>query len=127
MKITRITAIVTLLFVAINALLAGYLFIADPSGSRLNISAALLHNSPFTTFLIPGIILFTVNGVFNLIAAMATILELKNYPRFIIWQGIILIGWIIIQIILLQNLNFLHFILSGIGVLLFMLGNRLDT
>ena len=126
MKNIRITAVILLLIVAVNALVAGYLFIIDPSGSTLQIPVSWLRYSPFNNFLIPGIILFTVNGVFNLIVATATILNLKKYPSLIVWQGILLIGWIVIQIILLHNLNFLHVIFGIVGIILFILGNRLN-
>ena len=127
MKAIRLTTILLLLIVAANALVAGYLFIVDPSGAKLNIPLSMLSHSPFTNFLVPGIILFTVNGVFNLIAAVTIILRLKIYPTLVVWQGIILIGWITIQIILLQNFNFLHSIMIIIGLTLFVLGNRLNV
>ena len=127
MKAIRFSAITLLLFVAINALAAGYLFISDPSGSRLQIPLSSLKHAPFKDFLIPGIVLFIVNGLFNIIAAAAAILNFKHYPTLIAWQGCILIGWIVIQIIMLQQINFLHIALIIIGLTLFMLGNRLNV
>lgn len=127
MKTFRLVAITLLLIVAVNAIVAGYLFMTDPSGSTLKIPISWLRYSPFHTFLVPGIILFTVNGLFNLIAAAATIFNLKNYPTLIVWQGILLIGWIVVQIILLRDLNFLHVIFGVIGMALFVLGNRLNV
>lgn len=127
MKTIRIITIALLLLIAVNALIAGYLFIIDPSGSRLQIPVSRLQYSPFTNFLIPGIVLFTVNGVFNLVAAIATIIKLKIYPTLIVWQGIVLIGWIVIQVGLLQDFNFLHFTLGFMGMLLFVFGNRLNV
>jgi hypothetical protein len=127
MKAIRITTILLLLIVAANALVAGYLFIVDPSGVKLNIPLSTLSHSPFNNFLIPGIILFTMNGVLNLVAAVATILKLKIHPSLVVWQGIILIGWVVIQIIFLQNFNFLHLIMILIGLTLFVFGNRLNV
>lgn len=127
MKTFRLIAITLLLIVAVNAIVAGYLFMTDPSGSALKIPISWLRYSPFHTFLVPGIILFTVNGLFNLIAAAATIFNLKNYPTLIVWQGILLIGWIVVQILLLRDLNFLHVIFGILGMALFVLGNRLNV
>lgn len=127
MKKTRISAITLLLIVAINALVAGYLFIKDPTGSGLQIPLSTLRYSPFSDFFIPGVILFTVNGVFNLIVATATLFKLKYYPALIAWQGLLLIGWIIIQIILLRDINLLHIILTVVGFTLFSIGNRLNV
>lgn len=127
MKTIRITTVILLLLVAINAVIAGYLFIIDPSGSKLKIPLSVLEYSPFKDFLIPGIILFTVNGIFNFVAATLTIFKWKNYPALIVWQGIILIGWIVIQVIMLREFNLLHFVLASIGILLFTFGNRLNV
>lgn len=127
MKTLRTITILLLLFVALNAVVAGYLFMIDPSGTKLHMHVSWLSNSPFSNFLIPGIILFMVNGIFNLLVATATVLKLKNHARLIVVQGILLICWIITQIILTQHLHFLHFFLVGIGIALFMLGNRLDV
>lgn len=126
MKAIRITAIILLVIVSINALVAGYLFIIDPSGSKMKIPVSYLQHSPFSNFLVPGIVLFLVNGILSLVAAMATILKLKIYPALIVWQGILLLGWIVAQIILLQHFNFLHLLMGTIALSLFVLGNRLN-
>lgn len=127
MKTIRAISIVLLLFVGINALIAGYLFMADPSGAELRISLSSLQYSPFKDFLIPGIILFIVNGVLNILAAACTIWKMKNYPGMIALQGVLLTGWIVVQILMMQDIFFLHYILGSIGILLFMFGNRLNV
>jgi len=126
MKALRISTIIILLIVAVNALLAGYSMITDSSGTRLQMPVSWLQHSPFSTYLIPGIILFITNGVLNLVAAVFTIFQWKNYPALIVWQGIILIGWIVIQVIMLQTFIFLHGLLLGIGFWLFIFGIRLS-
>lgn len=118
----RIIAIGLLVSNSVNALIAGWLFMKDPSGSSLGASINLLEHSPFQNFLIPGIVLFVANGLCSLIAACAALLRWKYYAWLIGFQGGILTGWIIIQVILLQEVNFLHFLFGGIGVLLSALG-----
>lgn len=127
MKIIRIFSIILLLFTSLGALIAGYLFIADPSGSKLHITVDWLKHSPFDNFLIPGIVLFIVNGLLNLIAAVFTVFELKNYGKLIIIQGGLLIGWITIQVIMLQKMNFLHYNFLVIGILLLIFGLQLSS
>ena len=127
MKTIRIITIVLLLLIAINALMAGYQFIKDPSGGSLGISPVLLQHSPFQNFLIPGIILFIVNGIFNLLAALFTLCRWRYFPLMITFQGIILTGWIIIQVILLRDVYLLHYLLGTSGILLFLFGNRLNV
>jgi hypothetical protein len=127
MKKIRIFTTVLLLIVAINALVAGYMFMEDPTGSKLKISVSVFANSPFNDFFIPGIVLFTLIGIMNAIAALFTILEWKYYQLLIVIQSVILLGWILIQVMMLQETNLLHYALAGTGSLLFMLGNRLNV
>lgn len=127
MKVLRIFAIVLLLLVAVNALVAGYLFITDPTGTKLQIPVSMLKHSPFIDFLVPGIVLFVVNGIFNLVAATFTLFQWKHFPFLIVLQGLLLTGWIFVQVIMLSDFNFLHALLGGTGILLFTLGNRLNV
>ncbi len=53
-----------LLFLSLGALFGGAVLVLDPSGGLLQIPVTILENSPFNNFLIPGLILFTILGVF---------------------------------------------------------------
>lgn len=115
-------SIALLFIIAINALVAGGLMIVDPSGSTLGLSPQYLETSPFETFLVPGIILFMVNGVMNVIAGIVTIKEKIYYPYLIMFQGMLLSGWIVVQVRMVHDLNSLHIIMFLIGVFLFLCG-----
>jgi hypothetical protein len=120
-KLTKVIVIVFLFLTSINALISGFLFIIDPSGNLMGMTTEYLKTSPFTSFLIPGIVLFTVNGVLNLVAAI-TLIKNKAYASLLtIFQGIILIGWIIIQVLMVKDINMLHISMFVFGVL-FVLG-----
>ncbi len=122
MNILRIIAILLLLFNSIGAFLGGWSFINDPTGGDLNIPLSYLEHSHFNNFLIPGIVLFTVNGLFGLLTLLWTAFEWKKYTWLIILQGILLIGWIIVQMILLREIYYLQFIFGGIGLALLLIG-----
>jgi len=81
-KITRILLITLLLITSINALISGFLFIVDPTGKLIGMTTDYLKASPFTSFLIPGIVLFTVNGIMNLVAGVALI-KRKPYASYL--------------------------------------------
>lgn len=49
----RITIIILLFVTGLNALAAGYGFVADPSGKGLGMTTDYLRFSPFANFLIP--------------------------------------------------------------------------
>ena len=119
----RIAAIVLLVAVALNALAAGYSFITDPSGKEIGISTDYLRPSaPFSDYLIPGIVLFVVNGVLSLIVAVWATWELKAYPWLVMAQGCILVGWIGIQLMMVTASHPLHLFIAAIGFLLFLFG-----
>ncbi|PBQ30555.1 hypothetical protein CNR22_01805 [Sphingobacteriaceae bacterium] len=123
----RIAIIILLLAVAVNALMAGYSFIADPSGKGLNISIALLRHSPFHDFFIPGLILFLVNGLANIFTAMFLLNQWRNAYLFVMIQGILLTGWILVQVIMLVQFNALHAILGAVGLFFFAAGWKLHN
>lgn len=121
-KIIRIIAISLLLFTGINAIVAGLLFIIDPSGARMGMTPAYLEHSPFHSFLVPGIVLLLVNGVFNIIAAGMVIKKSRFHIPAILLQGLLLGGWILIQVLMVRDLNPLHLIMLGIGLALLLCG-----
>lgn len=111
-----------LIFNGIGALYGGGHLILYPDGSSIQLSLNWLENTPFHDYLIPGIILFIANGLFSLLAFGALIFNLKNSAWFVMAQGAIMSGWIVIQIILIQTVYFLHFIMGGVGISLAILG-----
>ena len=59
-----------LLFLGISAIYGGYNLIADPSGNRLQLPRGWLELTPFPNYFIPGLILFSVLGVFPLVVTV---------------------------------------------------------
>lgn len=121
-QISRVVSICLLFLTGINAIIAGVLFIIDPTGNKMGMSTAYLAQSPFTNFLIPGITLFVVNGLMNVIVAVLSIKKHKYYPILTIIQGLLLAGWIIIQVILVNDINVLHLTMLSIGIILMIFG-----
>ncbi len=113
-------ALLLLLFNGITAVYGGWMLMRYPDGSGLMMTADLLQHSPFDDFLIPGIILFITNGLLSLCITWLTVLKVKYYE--IMVQGTVLIGWIAVQMILLQTINYLHVLMLGVGLLLIALG-----
>ena len=119
----RIAAVMLLFLVALNALAAGYSFITDPSGEGLGIGTDYLRPSaPFSNYLVPGIVLFVVNGLLSIVVAVWAIKRQKAYPWLLMAQGCILIGWIGIQLLMVTGTHLLQFIIAFIGFLLLLFG-----
>jgi len=100
--IIKTLAIILLSVNGIGAVYGGLMLIADPTGSKLQMPLTFLEQSPFNNYLIPGIILLIINGIFSFVV-IATIVLKKAYCHLLtLAQGILLCGWIIIQMILLK-------------------------
>ncbi len=103
------------LLVGIGAVFGGLAAILDPH-EPLGIPADSLVNSPFTSFLIPGIILFTIIGLGNIISALTLRFDSKyqGYISFVF--GLALVIFIVVQCIMLNSIVFLHVIFFMIGI-----------
>ncbi len=117
------------IFVSIGALAAGFLFILYPSGSALQTPPDMLKDSPFANFLIPGIILFTVNGIGQFVAAVLTIRRHRfaGYAGAVFGIGLMI--WIFVQVNMIGGGNLLQYAYFAFGVvetsLSFVIQNRL--
>jgi hypothetical protein len=90
--------LILLAFQALSGLFGGAALVLDPSGSSIRLPLSLLEGSPFGNFLIPGIILFLVLGIFPLI--IFSLLRKKDNRA---WFGSLVVGlalliWIGVEI-----------------------------
>ena len=118
----NILATLILLFNGIGAIYGGWLLIINPDGSSLQLPLDLLKHSPFNDYLIPGIILFTANGLFSFFVLLGLIFKFRSYAYLLIAQGIILLGWITIQVLLVRTFYYLQLIFFIIGIVLIGIG-----
>ena len=103
-------------FIAAGAIPAGLLFLIDTSGGRMGTATSMLSNSPFSSFLIPGLFLFTVNGLGSAFGAILSFRKEKPAGIIGLGLGVLLSLWIIIQTYLIGLISFLQplFFLTGI-------------
>ena len=94
----------------------------DPTGKLMHMSTYPLMTSPFLDYFYPGLILFFANGVLPLTAAIARWKQTSYSNHLVILQGLVLLGWIVIQVSILQIFNPLHLTMVLIGVTLTVLG-----
>lgn len=109
-------------FLALGAIGGGAVLIISPTGAWMGMSLSELGNSPFHSFLIPGIILLTVLGIIPSFLIIALIKKPKSELAerinlfkdmhwswtFSMYIAFALIGWIQIQMVLLQTVHWLH-------------------
>ena len=104
------------LFVGIGAIAGGLAAITNPN-EPLGASVELLKNSPFSNYLIPGIILFTIIGLGNIFSALIFRLNFKLQGYISSIFSFALVIWIIVQCIMLKSIVFLHVLYFGIGLI----------
>jgi hypothetical protein len=118
----RFSSIILLIFNGIAACFGGYILVSDPSGRTMQISLDFLKHSPFHDYLIPGLILLVALGGGSVITALMAIAKSRSYPIAVSFMGCVLIIWIVVQMVMLQVLFYLQFVIGGIGILLLVMG-----
>lgn len=115
---------------AISGIFGGIGLVMDPSGGSFQMPASLLEGSPFSTFLIPGLILLIILGIFPIFAWVGLVWEpewpwanfLNVYRHqkwgwsYALYTGIMLIVWITIELQIIREHHVLHTIYDLLGV-----------
>lgn len=116
-KILNVVTIFLLILTSLNALAAGFSMIVEPSGKDLGMKVEeVLKYSPFDNFLIPGLVLFTMIGLGCILTTYFMIKKIKYHDYVLIAQGAIIMGWIIIQVAMLREFNWMHAFVGSTGV-----------
>lgn len=114
MKTVRMLSIILHLFVGVGAMAGGLACLLDPY-APLGAPVTMLEGSPFDSFLIPGIILFGLIGIGNVLGGILFRLHWKYQPYVSGLLGGALVVWIIVQCIILRDVVFLHVLFFGFG------------
>ena len=117
-KVVRNLNLTVLSITGIGALAGGFGLMMDPSGESLGMSTDILPEDLFPNFLIPGLLLFFVIGFGHAIVAVASVkMNCAATWKYIFFTGVVLTGWIIVQVMLIGHLSILQPIYLGIGIL----------
>ena len=122
-KITRNIFLILLGFLGLGAIGGGIVLIISPAGELLGLPLSEFKNIPFDSYLIPGIILFSVLGVIPSLLIIALLKKPKSKIAeqinifkdmhwswtYSIYIAFTLIGWVHIELIFLQGVvSWLH-------------------
>ena len=131
MKAARVIAIWTLIFLGVTAIIGAIPMILYPQGDLLHLPLSLLAHSPFRSFLIPGIILLTANGLLSFVALYQAMRIRNGYGWWVAFQGCVVSGWIVVEMIMFRAVAWLHCLYLAVGLVLIGSGlaltRRLDT
>jgi hypothetical protein len=96
--------------------------VLEPSGLTLGLPLEMLEGSPFSNYLIPGMVLFAVNGLGSLVGAAASFARYRHAGETAAALGAFLVAWIILQVYWIRTVHWLHALYLGLGILEFILG-----
>ncbi len=127
---TRYVLYFLLLFLGAGAVFGGAVLIISPSGSLFRMPLSLLNHSPFSNFLIPGIILFSILGVAPVMLTIALIKKpacksaaFFNCYRDMYWAwtyciylAFALITWIQMEMMFLRAVHWSHTLYMFLGI-----------
>ena len=123
MRFARIASIAALVFLGLSAIAGAVPMIV---GSLRNTEGfmplSLLRNSPFHSYLIPGIILLASNGLLALWILWQVYRRSDHHGMWTAFQGCVLFGWLVVECWMLQVINWLHYLYGAIAVVLMVSG-----
>lgn len=89
-------------FQGLSGLVGGIGLVIDPTGESLQIPISWLDNSPFSDYLIPGLILMIVLGFFPIITLYRLWFKMNWALLFAKVLGLALIVWIAVEILIID-------------------------
>ena len=111
-------------FIGLGGAAGGLGLVLDPTGGNLTMPTESLANSPFSDFLVPGLVLLAVNGVGNLIGGMTSFAGWRRCGDVAVALGAFLMAWIVAQVWWIGLIHGLQPLYFCLGVLQLALGIR---
>ncbi|MFI5258965.1 MAG: hypothetical protein ACHQ01_05065 [Candidatus Limnocylindrales bacterium] len=110
------TAVGLLVVLGLMALAGGVALVSAPDGSVMQLPLTLLDGSPFSDFLVPGLIL---GGIFGLGSFAVAVLGVRRWAiapflAFAIGCGQMI--WIVVELAIIKDVSILHPTCFGIGL-----------
>jgi hypothetical protein len=103
---------------ALLAIPVGLIFITDPTGASMQLPPGWIEQTPFGSYLIPGLYLFAVNGVAMLMLAILTAMGHRVAPWLTGVLGVGMIIWISVQLLVMPETMILQPIFMAVGIVL---------
>ncbi len=109
-------------FIGLGGVSGGWGLISEPNGANLGFPLELLDNTPFTNYLIPGIVLLAINGVGSLAGGILSFKRHSYASNMAIALGAFLMGWITAQVWWIGYSHWLQPLFFGFGLVELALG-----
>jgi hypothetical protein len=118
MKEARIVAIVALVFLFLSGVVGAIPLIVNPGGEPWSMPQSVLQYSPFRSYLVPGIILLIANGLLSLWVLWMTVSRRPGFGWWVIVQGVVLLGWLIVEVAMLRLVVWPHYMYGTVAIVL---------
>jgi len=112
------------LAVAVTAIGGGVALAISPDGALLQAPRVLLAHTPFSTFLIPGLLLLFVVGGSSLRAALHVARDAPGANSTAVLAGGVLIIWIVVEMVLLRSVRWAQIAYLVVGSLIVLEARR---
>ena len=110
------------LFIGLGAVGGGLGLVLEPSGANLGMPLEMLNHSPFSNFLIPGIVLLIVNGLGSIAGSVLSFKRFQYAAEIALALGAFLVAWILIQVYWIHAFHWLHALYLSLGIIELALG-----
>jgi hypothetical protein len=105
-----------LIVLGVMALAGGVALVSKPDGSVMQMPPSLLQGSPFSDFLVPGLILGGLFGLGSFVVAVLGLRRLRVAPFLAFAIGCGQMIWISVELAIIKEVSILHPICFGIGL-----------
>jgi len=122
MKAARIVAIAALVFLGLSATVGAIPMLMHPADEPWALPQRLLRDSPFHSYLIPGIILLVANGLLSLWVLWLTVRRQTGHGWWVMAQGCVLSGWLIVEMVMLRLVVWPHYFYGVVALVLVVAG-----
>ena len=112
MKLARISLISLQLLVMFNAFGGGYYGLSGATGVDLS----WLDGTPFSSYFVPSLFLFTVVGGGMAVATVAWLLKSHVAPWLSLAMGVTLMSWIVVQVAMIGYVSWMQPVSFAAGV-----------
>jgi hypothetical protein len=110
--------IVFLVVLGLGALAGGVALASQPDGSVMHFDVSILAGSPFSDFLVPGLVLGGLFGIGSLIVAAMGLRHSRLAPFLAFAIGCAQMIWIVVELAIIKDLSFLHPTFFGVGLVI---------
>ena len=109
-------AIGGLVLLGVGAVAGGIALVVSPDGSAMQFDTALLAGSPFSDYLIPGLVLGGLFGIGSLVVAAMGLRRSRLAPFLAFAIGCAQMIWISVELAIISEFSFLHPACFGLGL-----------